>query len=79
MVRPSRAVESLPRSGIRQIMELAWTVDDPIHLEVGEPNFPTPDHIIEAAHRAALDGFTRYWPARSGIGTVSTPPPTRSS
>ena len=62
MVRPSRAVESLPRSGIREIMELAWTVGDAIHLEVGEPNFPTPDHIVEAAHRAAVDGFTRYTP-----------------
>ena len=60
MVKPSRAVQSLPRSGIRAIMELAWTVDDPIHLEVGEPNFPTPDHVVEAANRAALDGFTRY-------------------
>ena len=62
MVKPSRAVESLPRSGIREIMELAWTVDDPIHLEVGEPNFPTPAHIVEAAHQAALGGFTRYTP-----------------
>ena len=62
MVRPSRAVESLPRSGIREIMELAWTVGDAIHLEVGEPNFPTPDHIVEAAHQAAVDGFTRYTP-----------------
>ena len=62
MVRPSRAVQSLPRSGIREIMELAWTVGDAIHLEVGEPNFPTPDHIVEAAHQAAVDGFTRYTP-----------------
>ena len=61
-MRPSRAVESLPRSGIREIMELAWSVDDAIHLEVGEPNFPTPDHIVDAAHRAAVDGFTRYTP-----------------
>ncbi|QGN54500.1 aminotransferase class I/II-fold pyridoxal phosphate-dependent enzyme [Novosphingobium sp. Gsoil 351] len=27
---------------------------------MGEPNFPTPPHIVEAAHRAARDGFTRY-------------------
>ncbi len=62
MVSLSKAVRSLPRSGIREIMELAWTVDDVIHLEVGEPNFDTPDHVVEAAHRAALDGFTRYTP-----------------
>lgn len=63
MPRPSRAVESLPRSGIRQIMELAWSADgDVIHLEVGEPDFPTPPHVVEAAHRAAAGGFTRYTP-----------------
>ncbi|MXZ06589.1 MAG: pyridoxal phosphate-dependent aminotransferase [Acidimicrobiia bacterium] len=62
MVKPSPIVESLPRSGIREIMELAWTVPDVIHLEVGEPNFDTPAHVVEAAHRAARDGFTRYTP-----------------
>lgn len=63
MPRPSRAVESLPRSGIRQIMELAWSAGGGvIHLEVGEPDFPTPPHVVEAAHRAAADGFTRYTP-----------------
>ncbi len=60
-MRPSRAVESLSRSGIREIMELAWKVgDEVIHLEVGEPNFATPEHVIEAADRAARNGFTRY-------------------
>jgi len=44
-MRTSAATGSLPRSGIRQIMELAWEVPDAIHLEVGEPNFPTPGHI----------------------------------
>lgn len=63
MPRPSRAVESLPRSGIRQIMELAWSAGGGvIHLEVGEPDFPTPPHVVEAAHRAAAAGFTRYTP-----------------
>ena len=62
MVKPSQAIRSLPRSGIRAIMELAWSVGDVIHLEVGEPNFDTPPHIVEAAHRAAVDGFTRYTP-----------------
>jgi len=31
-----------------------------IHLEVGEPDFPTPPHIVEAAHRGMLKGETRY-------------------
>lgn len=29
----------------------------------GEPDFPTPDHIIEAATRAMKEGFTKYTPA----------------
>src|SRR5438477_391718 len=31
-----------------------------IHLEVGEPDFPTPTHIVEAGVRALRDGKTRY-------------------
>ncbi len=27
-----------------------------ISLSAGEPDFATPDHILEAAHRAMLDG-----------------------
>ncbi len=33
---------------------------DVVDLGVGEPDFPTPDHILEAAHRAMLAGETRY-------------------
>src|SRR5256885_5846420 len=33
-----------------------------IHLEVGEPDFPTPPHIVEAGVRALRDGQTRYGP-----------------
>src|ERR1700682_2541427 len=31
-----------------------------IHLEVGEPDFPTPPHIVEAGIRALREGKTRY-------------------
>ncbi len=33
-----------------------------ISLAAGEPDFPTPPHAIEAAHRAALAGDTKYPP-----------------
>ncbi len=33
---------------------------DVIDLGLGEPDFPTPAHIAEAAHKAALDGQTLY-------------------
>src|SRR5450755_1406292 len=35
-----------------------------IHLEIGEPDFPTPAHIVEAAHRALDDGWTHYGPTQ---------------
>jgi len=33
-----------------------------IHLEIGEPDFPTAPHIVEAAARALRDGWTHYGP-----------------
>lgn len=36
-----------------------------ISLAVGEPDFPTPPHAVEAAHQAALRGDTKY-PAQDG-------------
>ena len=60
--RPSTIASSMPVSRIREIMDLAWEDPEAIHLEVGEPDFPTPSHIIEAAHEAARAGHTRYAP-----------------
>src|SRR6185369_7704321 len=34
-----------------------------IHLEIGEPDFDTPDNIRAAAKKAIDDGFTHYGPA----------------
>jgi aspartate/methionine/tyrosine aminotransferase len=34
-----------------------------IHLEIGEPDFDTPDNIRRAAKKAIDDGFTHYGPA----------------
>ena len=33
-----------------------------IHLEFGEPDFPAPAHIVEAAMRALREGDTKYAP-----------------
>jgi aspartate aminotransferase len=33
-----------------------------IHLEIGEPDFPTPQHVIEAGQRALDEGWTKYGP-----------------
>ena len=34
--------------------------EDVIGLAAGEPDFATPDHVIEAAHKAMKDGETKY-------------------
>jgi aspartate aminotransferase len=31
-----------------------------VHLEIGEPDFPTPEHIAEAGKKAIDDGWTHY-------------------
>jgi len=31
-----------------------------IHLEIGEPDFPTPAHVVEAGQRALGEGWTKY-------------------
>src|ERR1700720_961430 len=35
-----------------------------IHLEIGEPDFPTPAHIAEAAKTALDEGWTHYGPTQ---------------
>jgi aspartate aminotransferase len=35
---------------------------DIIHLEIGEPDFPTPRHVIDAGKRALDEGWTKYGP-----------------
>jgi aspartate aminotransferase len=34
-----------------------------IHLEIGEPDFPTPPHIVAAAEVALREGWTHYGPS----------------
>ncbi|MFP4249497.1 MAG: pyridoxal phosphate-dependent aminotransferase [Armatimonadota bacterium] len=52
------AFEVLARAG-----ELEAEGRDIIHLEIGQPDFQTPDYIIEAAHQAMKDGYTGYGPS----------------
>jgi aspartate aminotransferase len=41
-------------------LEAQWR--EIIHLEIGEPDFDTPSHIVEAGCRALRDGHTHYTP-----------------
>ena len=61
----ARIPAEIPRSGIREVMDLAWAVEKAgkvIHLEVGQPDFDTPAHIVAATCRYAQDGHTKYVP-----------------
>ena len=35
-----------------------------IHLEIGEPDFPTPQHVIDAGKQALDEGWTHYGPTQ---------------
>ncbi len=61
-MRVNAAAAGMARSGIREIMDAAWGRTDVIRLEVGQPDFPTPAHVVAAAHDAALAGHTGYTP-----------------
>jgi len=63
------APQNMPRSGIRRILDMAASLPDVVHLEIGQPDFPTPAHIIEAAYRAAHDGYTTYT-ANAGLASL---------
>jgi aspartate aminotransferase len=47
-------------SGIREVVNLALVTPGCIRLEVGEPNFSTPPHIVEAAVEFARKGQVKY-------------------
>jgi len=56
----SERAKQTPISGIRVIFEKAQTTPGVIRLEVGEPDFDTPEHIKAAAIRALGKGETHY-------------------
>ena len=65
-----RLAESMGRLGTETAFEVlarAKTLEASgrrvIHLEIGEPDFGTPEHIVEAGMRALRDGHTHYCPA----------------
>ena len=56
-----RQISSSPSMAISmRAKQLSSEGRDIVDMSLGEPDFDTPGHIIEAAHRAMLDGHTRY-------------------
>ncbi|HEY1340462.1 MAG TPA: pyridoxal phosphate-dependent aminotransferase [Bryobacteraceae bacterium] len=60
MPRVASSVENVPHSRIRELAEVAMSMDGVLRLYFGESNLPTPDYIKRAAARAMEDGFTFY-------------------
>lgn len=59
-MRLSERAKKNPVSGIRFMFELAQKYDDVINLCIGEPDFPTPPHLVEAGVKALKEGHTKY-------------------
>src|SRR6202167_3906341 len=59
---PSLAASALrvPPSRIRELAEIAMSMDGVLKLYFGESNLPTPEFIKRAAQKAMADGFTFY-------------------
>ena len=60
---------AIPHSRIREIAEIAMTMDGVLKLYFGESNIPTPEFIKRAAQKAMADGYTFY---TSNAGLPST-------
>ena len=60
MPRVANSVEAVPHSRIRELSEIAMSMDGVLRLYFGESNLPTPDFIKQAATRAIQDGYTFY-------------------
>jgi len=60
MPRVAPSVERVPCSGIRELAEIAMSMEGVLRLYFGESNLPTPDYIKDAAARAIREGHTFY-------------------
>ncbi len=66
-IKFAKRIGKLGSEGAFQVMARAKELEaqgrDIIHLEIGEPDFDTPEHIKEAAMRALREGYTHYTPS----------------
>src|SRR5450759_2310870 len=56
----AKSVAGLKPSGIRKFFDIAATMKDVISLGIGEPDFTTPEPILEAGVRSLRAGETHY-------------------
>jgi aminotransferase len=58
--RLSHRVQAVPPSGIRKYFDIAATLEDVITLGIGEPDFVTPEPILQAGIASLQRGHTSY-------------------
>lgn len=63
----SKIVKEMPDSGIKDFFDVANTMEGALSLGVGEPDFPTPEHVRQAAIESIRRAETKYTDNR---GTV---------
>jgi len=56
----SERVRETPPSGIRRFFDIAATMDDVISLGIGEPDFVSPNPVLEAGIESLENGRTSY-------------------
>jgi len=56
----NQRVKSIEISGIRKFFNMVAHSPNLISLTIGQPDFPTPEHIKEAGRQAITDNFTVY-------------------
>jgi aminotransferase len=56
----SAKARNVPPSGIRRFFDIIATMDDVISLGIGEPDFVTPGHIVQAGIGSLENGQTAY-------------------
>jgi aminotransferase len=62
----AKKLKNVPPSGIRRFFDIAATMDDVISLGIGEPDFDTPQAILQAGI-ASLSGGETHYTSNSGI------------
>src|SRR3979411_511410 len=66
-IKFAQRMQNLGTEGAFEVLAKARMLEaqgkDVIHLESGEPDFPTPENIVEAAYGAMHADYTHYTPA----------------
>lgn len=56
----NKRVKEIEISGIRKFFNMVADIKDMVQLTIGQPDFPTPDHVKEAGKKAIDNNITTY-------------------